>query len=1047
MALAAGASMHRANADSLATWNGSTSTWSNAADWSGNTVPTTGYDVTINSGSIALNVNPAIQLLAWSGGTLSTGQLSVAGGIILAGAGTDTLSNATLSNAVGQAATIGTDGNVSLSLQNGAQFANSGTFTASNGSLVSGGGNTSLFNNFGTFNVNLSNTTNTFTVSVPMTNDSSIFSHIGFVDVQAGTLSLTGGDNGFATGNFTIAAGATLAFNGGTYNLAFSSVTTGLGTAIFNSGTFNFGTNAATLASPVNIAGGTFNGTTGSLTTSSTLTWSAGTLAVTTKANGGLTFAGGGTDTLSNTSLTNAVGQAATIGTGSNVTLSLQTGAQFINAGTFTASNGAIASGGGTTSLFTNTGTFNVNLSAPTNTFTVGIPMANSGTVHVQSGTLSLTAGDNGSTTGAFNISSGATLAFNGGTYNFASSATTTGAGTAAFNTGTFNFGANAVTLASPVSITGGTFNGTTGSLTTSGMLTWSAGTLAVTTKAKGGLTLAGDQVLTLSNATLTNAAGQTATMDLPPTAFLFLQTGAQFVNAGTLTASNGAILGDTSLFTNTGTFNVNLSDSTNFEIDALMANSGTIHVQVGTLSLIDGDGGTTTGTFDISAGASLTINGGTYNFASSATTTGLGTASFNNGTFNFGANAVTFASPITLNSTFTGTTGSLTTTSTLTWSSGTIAVNTNAKGGLILGGQSTLSNATLTNALGQTATIGTGGDVDLFLQTGAQFINAGTFTASDGNIANGVGATATLFTNTGTFNVNLSASTNTFTVATPMANSGTVHVQSGLLSLTGGDAGSTTGIFNLDTHTTLTLNGNYTLTGAATLVGAGTANIASGKTILHNGLTSLGALTVGGTLQFASNAGTSKLSTLTITGSNNSWSGKIDLTNNRLILESTASAKTAALSLLQNQVNFGKTSGAGIFSSTLPANQGLAVAENSLLTTPFTLFGGLPVDPNSLLIAPELLGDTNLDGAVNATDLNTVLTHLGTTTPNWTSGNFDNAPTIDLTDLNDVLNNLGQTFANPTQSSPTPTPEPTSLALLAIPPLVPLLRRRRRPS
>jgi hypothetical protein len=53
-------------------------------------------------------------------------------------------------------------------------------------------------------------------------------------------------------------------------------------------------------------------------------------------------------------------------------------------------------------------------------------------------------------------------------------------------------------------------------------------------------------------------------------------------------------------------------------------------------------------------------------------------------------------------------------------------------------------------------------------------------------------------------------------------------------------------------------------------------------------------------------------------------------------------------------------------------------------------------------------IGDANVDGHVDLSDLNIVLNNLGTSTSLWTNGNFDGAATIDLTDLNDVLNHLG---------------------------------------
>ena len=70
-----------------------------------------------------------------------------------------------------------------------------------------------------------------------------------------------------------------------------------------------------------------------------------------------------------------------------------------------------------------------------------------------------------------------------------------------------------------------------------------------------------------------------------------------------------------------------------------------------------------------------------------------------------------------------------------------------------------------------------------------ATFINAGTFTANNGGIGNT--GTGNLFVNnTGIF---LSSPTPnaTFSISSPFNNSGTVSVQTGILSLGGGDGGS----------------------------------------------------------------------------------------------------------------------------------------------------------------------------------------------------------------------------------------------------------------
>ncbi|HUO08659.1 MAG TPA: hypothetical protein VM008_10195 [Phycisphaerae bacterium] len=124
----------------------------------------------------------------------------------------------------------------------------------------------------------------------------------------------------------------------------------------------------------------------------------------------------------------------------------------------------------------------------------------------------------------------------------------------------------------------------------------------------------------------------------------------------------------------------------------------------------------------------------------------------------------------------------------------------------------------------------------------------------------------------------------------------------------------------------------------------------------------------------------------------------------------------------------------------------------SSSMSTFFT-----PQDSNEafygMTMAPKLFGDATLDGKVDLSDLSTVLNNFGRTTSAWTDGNFDGNATIDLTDLSYVLNNFGLSNPNPTTSqlpitnyqlpSATPTPEPTSLALLTL--ATPLLLKRKR--
>ncbi|MGN6370336.1 MAG: hypothetical protein ACTHN5_18935 [Phycisphaerae bacterium] len=192
-------------------------------------------------------------------------------------------------------------------------------------------------------------------------------------------------------------------------------------------------------------------------------------------------------------------------------------------------------------------------------------------------------------------------------------------------------------------------------------------------------------------------------------------------------------------------------------------------------------------------------------------------------------------------------------------------------------------------------------------------------------------------------------------------------------------------------------------------------------------------------------NTGTPITGALAFGGSADNWTGTLDLQANKMIVQP-ASSKAAALAKLQNQAAFGASHPAGIRSTALPAHMGIAVIDNAV--TNFGTFGNQPVDGNSLLLSPELLGDANVDGKVDLTDLSVVLNHFGTSTPNWTSGNFDYGPSIDLTDLSDVLNNFGLTSSTPFvqgmgMAQAVAAPEPGFLG--AVFPIAVLLFRRNR--
>ncbi len=289
--------------------------------------------------------------------------------------------------------------------------------------------------------------------------------------------------------------------------------------------------------------------------------------------------------------------------------------------------------------------------------------------------------------------------------------------------------------------------------------------------------------------------------------------------------------------------------------------------------------------------------------------------------------------------------------------------------------------------------------------------------------------------------------------------NGGKIQVNAGATVFAGGSGDPFTDSTNGQAHVAIVSNGLFEVTmgnkAVAAIGGTGTVKVDAGTTLVSDGV-AVANLTINGSQQIRSNggtSGTSMVSALTLGGGTNAWSGGLDLTDNKLIVEATSLTKATAMAALQNEATFGQTNAAGIFSTTLPAGVVVAVVDNASLPTMKMSFGGVATDANSILVAPELLGDANIDGKVDLNDLNTVLNNLGVATTAWTSGNFDGAATIDLNDLNSVLNHLGVSFpagANTVaiaeglaSGAVAATPEPTSLMLLAAG--VPLLMKRRR--
>ena len=808
-------------------------------DFNGGTL-TGGGDLTVNG---AFN---------WTGGTMSgSGTTSIAygGTLTLSGGSTKTLSGRTVDNA--GTATLSNTGE--FDLRNGVVFTNQagGTFDAQSDAFIDHGfGTAPTFSNNGTFKKSGGTGTTTF---------EPVFNNTGVVQVQSGTLDLTGG--GTSSGSFDAASGTTLDFGGGTHTLNTGATFTGAGSSRVVGGTATV--NGAATAANFAQTGGTLNGG-NTLTVSGTFNWTGGTMSgsgTTSIASGGtLTFSGGSTKTLSGRTIDNA-GTAILKDAGE---FDLRDGAVFINqaGGVFDAQSDAfIDHGFGTVPTFNNSGTFKK--SGGTGTTTLEPVFNNTGVVQVQSGTLDLTGG--GTSSGSFDAASGTTLDFGSGTHTLNTGATFTGAGPSRVVGGTATV--NGATTAANFAQSGGTLNGTD-TLTISGTFNWTGGTMSgsgTTSIASGGtLTFSGSSTKTLSVRTVDNAG----TVNLIDTGQFDLRNGAVFTNqaGGVFDAQSDAFMdhgfGTVPTFNNNGTFKKSGGTGTT-TFEPIFNNTGAVQVQSGTLDLTGG--GTSSGSFDAASGTTLDFGSGTHTLNAGTAFTGAGPSRVTGATVT--VNGAATAASFELNSGTLNGTDTLTVSSAFNWTGGTMSGS--GKTSIAAGGTMTFSGGNTKTLSGRTVdnagTVNLTGTGQFDLRNGAVFNNlsGGVFDAQgDAFIDQDLGAAAT-FNNAGT--LKKSGGTGTTTFEPIFNNTGSVQVQSGTLKFTLG-GGTSSGSFDAVSGTTLDFgSGTHTLNAGTAFTGAGSSRV-TGATVTVNGAVSA--------VNFGQTAGTlGGGDTLTVTGTFG-WTG-----------------------------------------------------------------------------------------------------------------------------------------------------------------------------
>ena len=800
-------------------------TLSSAGTVTANRFEMAGGTLAVASGSTFTVGNGGV--LTFSNGTIAgAGSTNVASGGTLTfnGDNTDTINGTTLNNA---GLAVVPAGSNNLRLGGGAQIQNNsgGVFDLQNdGTFLDVGGGFGTFINNAGATLRKSVGTGTSAFNVPLTNKLN-----ASVDVQTGTLSLTGG--GSSAGNFNVAAPAVLLFN--------SALTLNAGATLTGAGVFRLPSNTLTINGPVSsqnfdLAGGSLSvalNATFTIGNGGTLTFNNGTMTgagSTNVASGGaLNINGDNTDTLNGTTLNNA--GIITLTSGSN-NFRLGSGAVINNnlGGIFDLKNNGVFSdvGGGFGTFVNNNGGI-LRKSAGSAVSTFNLPLTNNGLVQVQIGEFRLAGGGSGS--GSFDVTPGALLNIVSA-YSAVSGVTFGGNGTTRLSSGG-TLTANGAVTAHSFEVAGGTLTAAASSTFTIGngdVLNFNNGTIngaGSTNVAAGGLlNMNGDNTDTLDGTTLNNAGtiilasssnnfrlGSGANIQNNSGGLFQLQNNGTFIDIGggfgSFTNNAGATLRK-SVGTGTSTFNAPLINNLN----------GVVDVQTGTLAIAGG--GTSTGNFNVASGAQLNFTNN-YTLNAATTFTGDGFTVLSAGTLTVGGDisahrfqingGTLFLTPPALFNINSG--------DTLNFGNGTISgpglTRVAANGALNISGDNTdtFSGTTLANF--GTVTLSTGSN-NLRLGSGASLQNksGGLFDLQNDGTFLDIGGGFGSFANELGAILRKSAGGGTSTFNIPMNNVGTVEVQSGTLNLTN----------------TVTQLPATTLTGGTWKVFAGaTLNIASG--------------------------------------------------------------------------------------------------------------------------------------------------------------------------------------------------------------------------
>ncbi len=681
----------------------------------------------------------------------------------------------------------------------------------------------------------------------------------------------------------------------------------------------------STISGGLSMTGGTLNGS-GTLTVASAFDWTGGDLdgaGTTTVASGGtLNIGGSSTKYLTGGHILNNEGSGTWSGTGE---FDGSPGSTFNNMGTFTALSDANFGNGGQGAgvIFNNSGIFTKSGTSGTTSFSDNI-LNNSGTVNVESGTLSLNAGSATQIeTGTFNVASGSSLDIenyfggSGGDVQLNEGTTFNGSGLYELDLGT-------LTVNTPISVanftmTSGFQNGPA-TLTVTSALNWSGGDLdgngTTTVPSSATMSLIGPNTKYLTGGHILNNEGSATWSGIGE---FDGSPGSTFNNMGTFTALSDANFGNGGqgagvIFNNSGTFTKSGTTGTTTFSGNLLNNSGTVNIDSGTLSINAGSATQIeTGTFNVASGASFDIDnyfggsGGPVLLNEGTQLRGSGLYELDLGTITVNAN-LSIANLTMTGGVLAAGSGTFLSIANLTMTGGTLVVGAGATfdfsgglfqwaGGAINGAGGTLINKGTINLTGSSDKLfyndGTLDDYGTIVQTGTGNLalhsdnqeptvlnieSGGSYLIeSDSGVSNDYGG-ETQINNSGVIEKTAGTGTSTILVNGTLSNTGTIEADSGTLSLAAtiaqiSQGALTAGTWNAESGATLefpsgtsitTNEGNITLDGAgATIAAISGLSSSSGSFSLASGASFTTSGDFGNTGTLTIGAG----STLTVNG------------------------------------------------------------------------------------------------------------------------------------------------------------------------------------